>query len=102
MVQPENYISDDPSLVCRLKKSLYGLKQVGLVWNNTINLFITKNLGFKRLSSDACVYIMRSKDDIIIMSLSTDDLLMAHNCLVLIESIIAQLSTRFPITDLGE
>ncbi|WP_142674078.1 reverse transcriptase domain-containing protein, partial [Bacillus sp. SRB_331] len=62
MVQPKGYISHDPSLVCRLKKSLYGLKQAGLVWNNTINLFITKDLGFKRLSSDACVYIMRSKE----------------------------------------
>ncbi|RAN86420.1 hypothetical protein B5P41_29350, partial [Bacillus sp. SRB_28] len=102
MVQPKGYISHDPSLVCRLKKSLYGLKQAGLVWNNTINLFITKDLGFKRLSSDACVYVMRSTEDIIIMSLSTDDLLLAHNCPVLAEGIVAQLSNRFPITDLGE
>jgi hypothetical protein len=102
MVQPEGFVSDDPSLVCRLKKSLYGLKQAGLVWNNTINLFLTKDLGFKRLSSDACVYIMRSNQEIIIMSLSTDDLLMAHNCPTLAEGIVAQLSARFPMTDLGE
>jgi len=102
MVQPEGHDSEDPSLVCRLKKSLYGLKQAGLVWNNTINLFLTKDLGFKRLSSDACVYVMRSKDDIIIMSLSTDDLLMAHNCPALAEEVVAELSKRFPMTDLGE
>ncbi|WP_220089422.1 reverse transcriptase domain-containing protein, partial [Bacillus sp. SRB_331] len=41
MVQPEGFISEDPKLVCRLKKSLYGLKQAGLVWNDTINRFIT-------------------------------------------------------------
>ncbi|RAN66229.1 hypothetical protein B5P40_32135, partial [Bacillus sp. SRB_8] len=60
MVQPEGFISEDPKLVCRLKKSLYGLKQAGLVWNDTINRFITETLHFKRLSSDACVYVKRS------------------------------------------
>jgi len=102
MRQPEGYVSEDSTLVCRLKKSLYGLKQAGLVWNDTINQFITKGLHFTRLSSDAYVYVMRCKQDIIIMSLSTDDLLLAHNCPILVESIVLKLSSRFPITDLGE
>ena len=43
MKQPEGFI-DDPSLVCRLRKSLYGLKQALRAWYSKIDaLLISQN-----------------------------------------------------------
>ena len=49
--QPEGYEvmdNDGNVLYCRLKKSLYGLKQSGRLWNNTIHNFFVSE-GFRNL-----------------------------------------------------
>ena len=35
MTQPEGFVTD-PTLVCLLRKSIYGLKQSAASWNNTL------------------------------------------------------------------
>jgi Reverse transcriptase (RNA-dependent DNA polymerase) len=41
--------------VCRLNKSIYGLKQLSRVWNKRIIEFIIKNQ-FTRMPNDNCVF----------------------------------------------
>ena len=59
--QPEGYKEEGKEhMVCRLNKTLYGIKQAPNEWNNEINGCIV-SLGFSRCVSDTCVYVKRSK-----------------------------------------
>ena len=42
--------------IYKLKKSLYGLKQVPREWNECINNFLVNDLHFERLEADPCIY----------------------------------------------
>ena len=60
MEQPEGYIKPGQEhLVCKLKKSIYGLKQSPRCWSKAFTEFM-KDIGFKQSTSDPCV-IVRSR-----------------------------------------
>ena len=58
----------------RLMKALYGLKQSPALWNGRIDEFMGGQ-GFKRSTSDSCLYTSGTSDKWRMVSLSVDDLL---------------------------
>lgn len=57
MKQPEGFTNKGQEhLVCRLKRSIYGLKQSPRCWNQTLNTQL-KKMGFVQSASDPCIYI---------------------------------------------
>lgn len=61
--------------VCKLKKSLYGLKQALRQWYKKFASVMTEH-GYKKTSSDNCVFVQNfSNDDFIILLLYIDDML---------------------------
>ena len=59
MEQPEGFkLPGNEHLVIRLRRALYGLKQAGLEWWKAMIESMEK-LGFKRLHSDAGIYIYK-------------------------------------------
>ena len=83
MEQPEGFVAQgDEDKVCKLIRSLYGLKQAGQVWNRTFTHTIKRKLGFNTIHSDAGVYVLchhhkrgDSETDVILI-LYVDDLLL--------------------------
>ena len=61
MQQPEGYVqAGNEQLVCKLKRSLYGLKQSPRCWNAVLNDYL-KSIGFEQSGADPCVYIKRTQ-----------------------------------------
>jgi hypothetical protein len=61
MRQPEGFEVGGPDYVCKLKKSLYGLKQAGWVWNKKLHSVLL-SMGFERTQSDHGLYIFQRGD----------------------------------------
>ena len=99
MNQPEGF-SDGTSRLCRLIKTIYGLKQSGREWNHKLDSQLSK-IGFKRLHSDPCVYI-RNSNGIEIITVWVDDLLLFTKSKEQMNNLKGELSNLFEITDLGE
>ena len=96
--QPHHFIdSTNPSKVCRLQKSLYGLKQSPKLWNDALKSWLVAN-GFTQLASDPSIYIKRHEDNVIMIGVHVDDMLIISNDLKTLDGFEEQLSQRFKLT----
>ena len=60
MEQPEGFVvKGQERKVCKLVKSIYGLKQARRVWYELMVDTLRRKLGFEQIHSDAGVYILR-------------------------------------------
>eukprot|EP00253_Pinus_taeda_P004628 PITA_04628 len=100
MEQPIGFIQTDSSLVCRLKKSLYGLKQGPRAWYAKMDSFLLES-GFSRCHSDNTVYTKKVGNSIIILVLYVDDLILTGSDPNLINHVKSSLKKKFEMTDLG-
>jgi len=105
MQQPPGFdMPGQRELVCKLQKSLYGLKQAGRSWYNKIDSALI-GLGFVPLPADNCIYVQRttqSGDDSVYLLLYVDDLLLACRLLSKLTAVKGQLSNLFSMKDMGE
>jgi hypothetical protein len=62
------------SLVCRLKKSLYGLKKTPRAWYAKMDAYLLSQ-HFFRCKSDPNMYMLITSDSLLILVLYVDDLL---------------------------
>ncbi len=100
MQQPEGFEVGGPDHVCRLRKSLYGLKQAGRVWNKTLHSVLC-SMGFNCVQSDHGLYIYLRDDVRILMPVFVDDITLACKDGAKIDSIVQELSKHFKLRDLG-
>ena len=90
----------DPSLFCKLKNSLYGLKQGPREWYSKMDAFLLSQ-NFQRCRSDPNVYLQQSDGNLIIIVLYVDDLLIIDSTVVSISAIKTALHNSFEMSDLG-
>jgi hypothetical protein len=99
MKQPEGY-GDGTQRVCLLIKTLYGLKQAGREWNIELDRKLRKRK-YARLRSDPCVYIFRTNDDFVIITVWVDDMLLFATTTELKNKAIKDVESEWEITNLG-
>ena len=63
MEQPDGFINtDNPDFVCKLNRSLYGLKQSARCWNSTLDNYLEES-GYRSCGADSCLYVKSVKSD---------------------------------------
>ena len=91
MIQPEGFIvQGQENLVCKLRKSSYGLKQVSRQWYKKFDSFMHK-IGFKRCEADHYSYVKFFDNSYIILLLYVDDILIAGSSIEEINDLKKQL-----------
>ena len=102
MIQPEGYTSKEfPKKVCRLWRSIYGLKQASRSWNMRFDEAI-RSYDFIKNEDEPCVYKKISGSAITFLVLYVDDILLIGNDVGMLSSVKAWLSKKFSMKDLGE
>ena len=87
MTQPDGYIAEGQEhMVCELKKSIYGLKQVSRAWNIKFDRAI-KSFGFDENIDEPCVYKRRNGNAIAFFVLYVDDILIIGSDVGMLSSI---------------
>ena len=103
MEQPEGYERKGPNgekLVCKLKKSLYGLKQSGRNWNNMLHNYFTQE-GFVQSLADPCVYVKGTETGRVIAIVWVDDIIISGSTTTLLKGLKESLMKKFKMKDLG-
>ncbi|GAA0175174.1 transmembrane signal receptor [Lithospermum erythrorhizon] len=102
MSQPEGFLVEGQEhMVCKLKRSIYGLKQASRQWYFKFNDTVT-SFGFKENTIDQCIYIMVSGSKFIFLILHIDGILLATNDLGLLHNTKSFLFKNFEMKDTGE
>ena len=103
LTQPEGYSQvgerHNETLVWKLKKSLYGLKQSGRNWNAVLDSFFKEN-GFTQSEVDACLY-KKGEENLTLIVVWVDDIVIAASTETLLNSTKDMLKHRFKMKDLG-
>ena len=102
MVQPEGFVdSKNAGKVCKLQRSIYGLKQASRSWNRRFDE-VVKEFGFMQNRDESCVYKKLSGSSIEFLILYVDDILLIGNDVPFLTTIKDSLKKSFSMKDLGE
>jgi hypothetical protein len=88
------------NLVCRLHKSLYGLKQTLRAWYNWFATYLL-SLGFVEAKADTSLFIFRQGANTTYLLLYVDDVILTASSTTLLRRTISALQREFMMKDLG-
>src|SRR4051812_18458884 len=102
MIQPEGFVDpENASKVCKLEKSIYGLKKASRSWNIHFKE-VVKSFGFIKNEKEPCVFKNFSGSSIVFLILYVDDILLIGNDIPMLDAVKDSLKNTFSMKDLGE
>ena len=100
MEQPAGFSKDPSTTVCRLLKSIYGLKQSSRTWNMHFTK-VLKNAGFTPSNMDPCLFICNGDGIFAAIAIYVDDCILVGNKAG-ISKLKETLHQNFSMKDLGK
>ncbi|XP_042954676.1 uncharacterized mitochondrial protein AtMg00810-like [Carya illinoinensis] len=100
MKPPPGYLSKGDKRVCKLQRSLYGLKQVSRQWNSKF-ISVLFNMGFSQSKANYSLFTKKEGNSFVALLLYIDDILLASSDIDSIEIVKKSLSAEFKLKDLG-
>ncbi|GJS97691.1 putative RNA-directed DNA polymerase [Tanacetum coccineum] len=97
---PQGFSNDNETRVCRLRKSLYGLKQASRNWYHKFTTFL-RSLNFRQSKADHSLFIYETGSIMVVVLIYVDDVIIIGNNLTRIQETKKQLDDEFSIKDLG-
>ncbi|GJR58570.1 putative RNA-directed DNA polymerase [Tanacetum coccineum] len=97
---PQGFSNDNETRVCRLRKSLYGLKQASRNWYHKFTTFL-RSLNFIQSKADHSLFIYEAGSIMVVVLIYVDDVIITRNNLTKIQETKKQLDDEFSIKDLG-
>ena len=102
MMQPEGFIVEgQEQKVCKLLRSIYGLKKASRSWNLRFDEMI-KTFGFEQNVDESCVYKYIKETKVVFLMLYIDDILLIGNDIGLLSGVKKWLVEKFQMKDLGQ
>ncbi|GJS25051.1 retrotransposon protein, putative, ty1-copia subclass [Tanacetum coccineum] len=93
--QPEGFVNPKyPNRVCKLKRSIYRLKQASRKWNKQFDDEI-KKFGFSQNRDEPCVYMKASESYVTFLILYVDDILIMGNNIPMLQDVKSYLGKMF-------
>jgi hypothetical protein len=100
MQKPHGYSVGGPNQVCKLLKSLYGLKQASRQWYSKLSLSLIA-FGFTQSKADYSLFTKVDYNSFLALLVYVDDIIVTGNCSSSIESLKSFLHKQFQIKDLS-
>jgi hypothetical protein len=94
-------LSENADYVCKLKKSLYGLKQDPRAWYSKLDKYLQQT-GFKKGSVDNNLYIKVNQDSILLIEVYVDDIIFCSDDDRLSQKFAKDMQNEFEMSLLGE
>ncbi|KAF5470759.1 hypothetical protein F2P56_011250 [Juglans regia] len=101
MHQPIGFVNPDfPNYICKLRKSIYELKQAPRAWFSKLSSKLL-SLGFHGSVFDSSLFIFSANSHSIYVLVYADDIIVTASSQSLITDFISSLRSDFPVKDLG-
>ena len=101
MEQPSGYVAQRKDRVCRLKKTIYGLKQSPRAWFEKFSQVVMTG-GFQRCVVDHSVFYKKTTNECVLLTVYVDDILVTDSDTMSIRQIKEHLRTHFVTKNMGK